>query len=273
MPSAAAAAPRQARALDLQSQEVRTYWQFRKCARLHSIPGETEREIWVGLHDFLRTKLHVPTTELKEEDIVSVRRMRGGRGRGRQPQREVVVVFQDVETRDRVCSFVRNLAPFVDDQGLPTAGVWMYVLAHLGGVHKALLQYGFKMQEKYGSQFKRNIRFDDAEHSLCIDVKIPGNSRWVTVSHAHALADCRAWTKNVENAQQDLLSSCPAPLPHDAPLAISTAEPMIQGSTSSTASILAAPVLQLWPVSTSSCPPSTSVSPTPMGEGVWGSGK
>ena len=33
-------------AIDLQSQEVRIYWQFRRCAKIHSIPGETEAELW-----------------------------------------------------------------------------------------------------------------------------------------------------------------------------------------------------------------------------------
>ena len=199
--------PRLARALDLQSHETRTYWQFRKCARIHNVAGETEAEIWKDLQAFLRNKMKIPTHDLKENEILSVRRMRGVRGRGKQPVGEVVVVFVDVETRDRVCSYARNLAPFVDVDGQPTAGVRMYVPAHLGGVHKTLLQYGFNMRERYGRDFKRNIRFDDSEHSLCIDIRLPGkDSKWVSVSHAHALADKRAWTRSVEQGNKEITS-------------------------------------------------------------------
>ena len=124
---------------ELQSQETRIYWQFRKCAKIHSIEGETESELWKGLQSFFRTKMRIPTSELAETDVVSVRKMRMGRTRGRQPHGEVVVVFADVEARDRVCSYARNLAPYIDDQNRPTAGVQMYVPAHLGGVQKILL--------------------------------------------------------------------------------------------------------------------------------------
>ena len=128
------------RANDLLSQETRIYWQFRKCAKMHPVHGETEAELWLGLQDFLRSKLRIPSTEVLQSDIVSVRKMRMGRGRGRQPVGEVVVVFVDVDTRDRVCSYARNLAQYVDSSNNPTAGVRMYIPAHLGGVQKTLMQ-------------------------------------------------------------------------------------------------------------------------------------
>ena len=190
---------------DLLSQEHRAYWHFRKCAKMHSVPGKSEQELWAGLQDFLRNKLRIPTTELNENDVVGVRRLRSGRG----PNDEVLVTFGDVDTRDRVCSYSRNLAQYVDGMNKPTAGVRMYVPAHLGGVHKTLMQYGYKMKERYGSEFKRNIRFDDIEHSLCIDIKIPGSDSWMTVGYDRALADRRAWAKSVQDGSGDMLSSIP----------------------------------------------------------------
>ena len=89
----------------------------------------------------------------------------------------------------------------------------MYVPAHLGAVHKTLMQYGYKMREKYGPEFKRNIRFDDIELSLCIDIRIPGANSWVTVSHERALADRRAWARSVEAGNDALLSSAPLSAP------------------------------------------------------------
>ena len=202
------------RALDMQSQEVRNYWQFRKCAKIHSIDGETDAELWRSLQQFLRIKLRIPTSELSESDITSVRRMRMGRGKW--PKGEVVVVFRDVETRDRVCSYARNLAPFVDAANKPTAGVRMYVPAHLGGIHKTLLQYGHNMRERHGPEFKRNIRFEDAKHTLCIDIRLPGpSSKWVSISYEHVLADRRAWSHNIEMQNQVLLSSQLIPISTD----------------------------------------------------------
>ena len=40
---------------NMQSQEVRSYWEFRRCAKIHQILGETEAELWRSLQDFLRT--------------------------------------------------------------------------------------------------------------------------------------------------------------------------------------------------------------------------
>ena len=152
--------------------------------------------------------------------------MRVGRGQGRPPSGEVVVVFADVETRDRVCSYARNLAQYVDSNNKPTAGVRMYVPTHLGGVYKTLLQYGFNMRERYGPEFRRNIRFDDGEMSLCIDIKVPGKAKWVTVSHAHALADSRKSTRSTEMKFGDALSSTPTTV-NGAP-STTLAPPMLQ---------------------------------------------
>ena len=152
--------------------------------------------------------MKVPSADIGRSDVVNVRRLRSGRGR--QPDGEVLVTFADVDTRDRICSYARNLGPFVDADGKPTAGVRMYVRTHLGGVHKTLLQYGHNMRQKHGQDFKRNIRFEDAELSLAIDIKLPGkSSKWVTVSYPHALADRRAWSDAVVSRNLDRLSSRP----------------------------------------------------------------
>ena len=61
----------------------------------------------------------------------------------------------------------------------------------------------YSLKQKHGDGFKRNIRFDDAETSLCIDVKLPNCSQWMTISHNHALEDRRASTKNVESRNKE----------------------------------------------------------------------
>ena len=90
----------------------------------------------------------------------------------------------DVETRDRLAAYARNLSGHVGLDNKPTAGVRPDVPSFLGGVHRALLQYGFDMKKKYGEGFRRNIRFEDADHSFVIDLLIPGpsnpNKEWIT---------------------------------------------------------------------------------------------
>ena len=67
------------------------------------------------------------------------------------------------------------------------------------------------MKERYGKEFRRNIRFEDAEHTLCIDIKLPGqNTKWISVSYGHALADRRAWSQEVMRKNIQKLSSRPA---------------------------------------------------------------
>ena len=175
---------------------------------MHPILGETEAQ--KSLQTFMRQSLRIPTTELGECDVVSVHRMRSGRGRGKQTVGEAVIVFVNVETRDRVCSYAKNLAAYVDREGKPTAGVRMYIPTHLGGVHKTLLQYGHNMREKYGPSLKHNIRFDDSEQTLCVDIKLPDSERWVTVSHDLALMDRRAWNRSIKQTHRDTLCSRPS---------------------------------------------------------------
>ena len=105
----------------------------------------------------------------------------------------MVILFVDLDTRDRVVSYAKNLAPFIDKEGKPTAGVRFDIPDHLTGVHKALLQYGHALWTKHDRDpgFKRNIRYDDTEKTYCMDVKFPGRTEWVTVDYRRALTDKR----------------------------------------------------------------------------------
>ena len=73
----------------------------------------------------------------------------------------------------------------------------------LGGVHRALMQYGYSMLKKYrfSKEFKRNIRFEDSEHTFVIDLKLPGSDKWVTVSYDRALEDRKSANRDRESQQ------------------------------------------------------------------------
>ena len=165
------------------------YWRSRRCARLSPVMGETDRELWSNTQQFFSDKMRIPTTELREDEIVSIRRVLVPRGR--KSKFEVCVLFIDAETRDRIASYARNLGDFVEN-GKPTATFRHEIPTYLVGVHKALMQYGFAMSKKHGGGFKRNVRFDDTIHSFCIDVCLPGHGqKWHTITYEQALQECQ----------------------------------------------------------------------------------
>ena len=54
---------------------------------------------------------------------------------------------------------------------------------------------------------KRNVRFDDTELTMVIDVKFPGKERWITVGYDRALEDRRLKAASEQRAHGDMLST------------------------------------------------------------------
>ena len=184
--------------------DLRQYWLSRKRLRFFPVEGETEPEIWDSLQGFLTERMRIPGTDIQKSKITEVRRMKSGRGR--RPKDEVIVAFCDVEVRDRVATYARNLSSYIGSDGRPTAGVRPDVPSHLGGVHRALLQYGYDMRSKYGNELRRNIRFEDADHTFVIDIMIPGpnnpNNVWTTVDYDHVQEDRKRRAKMARNDER-----------------------------------------------------------------------
>ena len=121
-----------------------------------------------------------------------------------------------------VASYARNLGEFVQD-GKPTATFRHEIPTYLSGTHKTFVQYGYAMANKYGKNFRRNVRFDDVTQSLCMDVKMPGTEKWITVSHDRVLADLKAARLVVEKESAGQLSSLgdtPSPNQDEATLGV-----------------------------------------------------
>ena len=240
------------------SNDLRLYWFARRCARFWTIEGTTDSQRWASVQAFMFDKLRIPRGEIKESDLVDIRPTKSARGK---PNRgEVIVVFVDVDTRDRVTSYARNLGYFVGADGKPTAGVRHEIPSFLGGVHRALMQYGYSMLKKYrfSKEFKRNIRFEDSEHTFVIDMKLPGSDKWVTVSYDHALEDRKSANRDRERQQGEMLSSR---IENEE---LDELPRLPRMSTSSNASTSSAAV----PSSAAS-----SASPTDMDSEIWGSQK
>ena len=83
--------PRMGQSNDL----INAYWKSRKSARIASITGVTEAEMWDGLQAFFHDKMRIPRTEISISDIIEVKRVKVGRGR--KGNDEVLVRFLDVD--------------------------------------------------------------------------------------------------------------------------------------------------------------------------------
>ena len=188
--------------------EEKQYWRARRSARFFPIEGVTEQELRQSVEHFCTEKLRIPAADFNQRDIEGVRRVR--MRRGKESQQEVIVLFEDIETRDRITSYARNLSQFIDSAGKPTAGIRFEIPDHLSGVHRTLLQYGHAMWNKHKRDpgFKRNVRFDDIEMTYVLDIKFPKKLKWITVSYARALRDRRAsYSAEAEDEDQEELLS------------------------------------------------------------------
>ena len=103
------------------------------------------------------------------------------------------------------------------------------------------------------------MRFEDSEHTFVIDIKLPGETEWITVSYERALEDRKNSSRNRELARGDKLSSAAtggAPVPEDRGTGQSGA-----GSAHSTASMLATTS----PLTTSTATPNGQAASTSSG--------
>ena len=99
---------------------------------------------------------------MKDKRILEVRRLRTPWGS--KIKDEALIIFIDLESRDLVTSYARNLSDQMSDN-FPLAGLRMDIPPHLMSTFKMLENYGRDMKMRYGSEFKRQVRFDDAAKS------------------------------------------------------------------------------------------------------------
>lgn len=176
------------------------YLKARKQARFWPIVGNSESELWTDVERFLNETMRIPSSVISESDVVNVTRIpprARGRpasegGRARVEHDEVIITFASVKIRVAVCSYSRNLADHRSSNGSPTAGVRMEIPEHLAGVHQTLLQHGSMLRRRHGQSFKRNIKYDDTEQTLYMDIRLPGDVDWLRVDYSVAVEERRA---------------------------------------------------------------------------------
>ena len=159
--------------------ETNKYNFVRRCLRFWPISGSSMDTMWKNVRTFIHEKMKVPSSEMDESQICEIRRVRTSRNSG--TVEEVLVVFRDIEARDLVASYAKNLAPFTRD-GRPTAGMRTEVLSHLRGVYNLLQSHGYRLRQRYGDQLRRTIKFDEFNRSFYLSVKLPDEDDWSRIS-------------------------------------------------------------------------------------------
>ena len=122
----------------------RNYAISRRSMRIWPVKGDTDEQIMDAGYDFMITKLRVDPEDCPRGSIERIRR-------SKPPRRsnitwEVIVVFKEKETRDTIMTHGKNLAPYKNAQGMPTAGIRFDYPSHLGNEFRALEWYGREMR-------------------------------------------------------------------------------------------------------------------------------
>ena len=210
------------------------YWRARRSVRIWPVAGATSVEIWRASGVFFNDVLEIPVSDLPENTVEEVRRIvnkrrarPGGLENTQRVADEVLVVFKDVAIRDMVMSYAPNLAK---TNGLPqSSGIRMEIPPHLLGVFRTLDDHGHMLRGRHGQGVKRNIKFDDGEMSLYMDLRLPGDNSWMRVDYEMAREELRFVKKQEsQNTRNRIASVGSAPRDGD-----STPTPAQRLSTSS----------------------------------------
>ena len=92
------------------------------------------------------------------------------------------MTFAEREERDTIKSYARGLAT-----AKGAAGLRLDIPDHLKGSHKILEEHAYAMIDMYGKEVRRNIKFDDRNENLMMDIKLPNSARWHNISMRQAI--------------------------------------------------------------------------------------
>ena len=150
------------------------FWQCRRSLRLWPVPGGD----LAGLKDFLRTKLRMDEQFIEEElGEVHIKKHKDLRAKTKD---EVFVQFDTKEVRDTVKAQASNLANFRDE-----AGMRLHLPNHLQKDFKALMALSYDLKKR-NPDLKRNVKFDEDDLGLFMDVQFKRDGQWKRVKPEHA---------------------------------------------------------------------------------------
>ena len=168
------------------------FWKARRSLRLWPLIGGNKE----GLEAYLRDKLRMDRSFI-EEDLgeVTITKPRDMRNKEKFKD-EYTVEFESKQVRDMVKAAAPNLANFRD-----TAGMRLDLPDHLQREFTALMNLSYDLKKKHAG-LKRNVKFDETDRSLFMDIKLDGDSDWRRIKPADAEAAVRRRKRN--NDTKDL---------------------------------------------------------------------
>ena len=198
------------------SEEAKQYWFARRGVRCWPVQGNSETELRKSVASFFGEKLRIPPSNLEEDDVVEIRRIRprlrstrgrdGGGDKGGICQ-EVLVVMRDADTRDMVFRHASNLATWRTGENPNSIGIRLQIPTHMMGRFNTLNQHGFALRRRYGDGLRRHIRYDDSELDLVMDVRLPDEDEWIRVDYEFAREETRIEKKKRLRSARGRLSS------------------------------------------------------------------
>ena len=162
------------------------YFHSRNSLRVWPIKGDNESEWKRNFEEFARGALEMDAAEVDNLDIIKITRTRI-------PPRsnihlEILITFSSPEARDSISHRGGFLATYINENRKPLAGLRMDVPGFLTGVFKLLNSYGFHLKRVHGNQTKKYVKFDEANLSLYLDVRLPDAEEWIQISPTQARA-------------------------------------------------------------------------------------
>ena len=127
---------------------------------------------------FLETKLRFPPGKFTRDQLSLT--VVGNLPAGSNIVDQVIVTFDNVRTRDEVKSAARHLAG--TDR---STGVQLEAPDHLRSHYQAFQKLGFHIKKKHPA-LKRNVKFDDINKALVMDIRTSPEADWKTVLYSDA---------------------------------------------------------------------------------------
>ena len=172
------------------------YLRARRQLRLWPV-DQIDGSLEEGVVDFLTTKLLMQATRVATLTFT----VTPCNTRSDSPiQNQVLVTFDSIRERDDVRSRASNLRA-----GNRTSGCQLEPPDHLRAHYQAFQNLAFCLKKKT-PDLKRNIKFDDAEKTLIMDVKI--DDVWKTVHYATAKNILKTKTAGPRPLSRDQLRDC-----------------------------------------------------------------
>ena len=155
------------------------YDKSRRSMRVWPIEGDDQDTLDAGFRDFAIEALRVPDTVVRRVSIQSIIRVRSAPHNN--VYMEILVTFSDAGERDFYFAQARNLAEYRDKDGNPTAGIRLDIPPFLLPTFKLMNDHGFEIRRVHGRETRRYIKFDEERMSLLLEIRLPGQNKWVRI--------------------------------------------------------------------------------------------